>query len=271
MDVTYARLCFQYVGALALLQGGVDVADFSPERLADPRLHAIAQRIELAADGNPDPNALAPQTVTAELADGRTLRIEVPHTLGSPQRPLSREQHLAKFRRCLSCAAQPLTEEAAERLVHLVDWPGRIEQHRRTRRPYPIPGTLNTGKVLISGRHSKRAALSGHPANRSPLHLRDLSWSATLALRPSLRAALQKNQRLGGLFWPRVDLQRQAIPPPHPNPLPPGERREIFRLKADLKLGAIPRCPDPNPPGHSERRVGSAKAAHNLRNAVGRL
>ena len=121
MDVTYARLCFQYVGALALLQGGVDVADFSPERLADPKLHAIAQRIELAADGNPDPNALAPQAVTAELADGRTLRIDVPHTPGSPERPLSREQHLAKFRRCWSCAAQPLTEEAADRLVHLVD------------------------------------------------------------------------------------------------------------------------------------------------------
>ena len=121
MDVTYARLCFQYVGALALLQGGVDVADFSPERLADPRLHAIAQRIELMADGNTDPNALGPQAVTAELAAGRTLRIDVPHTLGSPERPLSREQHLAKFRRCWSCSARPLANEAAERLVHLVD------------------------------------------------------------------------------------------------------------------------------------------------------
>ena len=121
MDVTYARLCFQYVGALALQKGEVDVADFGNERLADPHLHATAQRIELAADGNADPNALAPQAVTAELADGRTLRIDVPHTLGSPERPLSREQHLAKFRRCWSCAAQPLTEEAAERLIHLVD------------------------------------------------------------------------------------------------------------------------------------------------------
>ena len=121
MDVTYARLCFQYVGALALLQGGVDVADFSPERLADPRLHALAQRIELADDGNSDPNALAPQAVTAYLADGRTLRIDVPHTLGSPERPLSHEQHLAKFRRCWSCGARPLTEEAAERLINLVD------------------------------------------------------------------------------------------------------------------------------------------------------
>ena len=121
MDVTYARLCFQYVGALALLHGGVDVADFSPERLADPRWRDLARRIELVADGNPDPNALAPQAVTAHLKDGRTLRVGVPHTLGSPERPLSREQHLAKFRRCWSYGAQPLAAAAADRLIHLVD------------------------------------------------------------------------------------------------------------------------------------------------------
>ena len=121
MDVTYARLCFQYVGALALLRGGVDVADFGPDGLSDPRVHAVARRIELVADGNPDPNALAPQAVTAHLGSGRTLRVEVPHTLGSPARPLSRDQHLAKFRRCWSRAPQPLAGNAAERLVHLVD------------------------------------------------------------------------------------------------------------------------------------------------------
>ena len=121
MDVTYARLCFQYVGALALLNGGVDVGDFGPERLADPRLHDLARHIELVVDGNPGPNALAPQAVTAYLKDGRTLRVDIPHTLGSPERPLSREQHLAKFRRCWSCGARPLTDEAADRLIHLVD------------------------------------------------------------------------------------------------------------------------------------------------------
>ena len=121
MDVTYARLCFQYVGALALLNGSVDIGDFSPERLADPRLHDLARRIELVADGNPDPNALAPQAVTAHLKDGRALHVDVPHTLGSPERPLSREQHLAKFRRCWSCGAQPLAGEAADRLIRVVD------------------------------------------------------------------------------------------------------------------------------------------------------
>ena len=121
MDVTYARLCFQYVGALALLNGDVDIGDFSPERLADPRVHDLARRIELVADGNPDPNALAPQAVTVDLKDGRTLRVEVPHTLGSPERPLSREQHLDKFRRCWSGGAQPLADEAADRLIRLID------------------------------------------------------------------------------------------------------------------------------------------------------
>ena len=121
MDVTYARLCFQYVGALALLNGGVDIGDFSPDRLADPRVHDLARRIELVADGNADPNALAPQTVTVYLKDGRTLRVDVPHTLGSPERPLSREQHLAKFRRCWSGGAQPLTDEAAGELILLID------------------------------------------------------------------------------------------------------------------------------------------------------
>ena len=121
MDVTYARLCFPYVGALALLHGGVDVGDFSPQRLTDARLHDLARRIELVADGNPDPNALAPQAVTAHLQDGRALRVDIPHTLGSPERPLSREQHLAKFRRCWTGGAQPLAHEAADRLIRLVD------------------------------------------------------------------------------------------------------------------------------------------------------
>lgn len=121
MDVTYARLCFQYVGALALLHGGVDVADFSAERLADPRPHDLARRIDLVADDNPDPNALAPQAVSARLNDGRTLRVDIPHTLGSPERPLSREQHLAKFRRCWSCGVQLLADEAADRLIGLID------------------------------------------------------------------------------------------------------------------------------------------------------
>lgn len=121
MQVNYARLCWPYVGALALATGQVDVADFRPERLTDARLHRLGQRIEVVIDDHLAPHALSPQTVRARLRDGREVAVEVPHTLGSPERPLSRAQHLAKFRRCVSVAAKPLLSDAADSMIAMVD------------------------------------------------------------------------------------------------------------------------------------------------------
>jgi hypothetical protein len=45
--------------------------------------------------------------------------------LANPVRPLSRAQHLAKFRRCLDFAATPLPSGTADRLIETVD---RLEE-----------------------------------------------------------------------------------------------------------------------------------------------
>ena len=121
MQVNYARLCFQYVGALVLATGRVDLADFRPERLADPGLHELGRRIEVVINDNPDPNALGPQTVITRLRDGREHVVDVPATLGSPERPLTRAQHLDKFRRCIRYGVKPLVADAAERTIALAD------------------------------------------------------------------------------------------------------------------------------------------------------
>lgn len=121
MSANYARLCFQFVGALALANGDVKIDDFSDGGLADARIHELARRIEVVIDGNPDPNALAPQVVIIRLKDGREHRMDVPHTLGSPERPLTRVQYLEKFDRCLQSGVTELPTDAAERVVALVD------------------------------------------------------------------------------------------------------------------------------------------------------
>lgn len=121
MPVNYARLCFPYVGALALANGRIAVDDFAPERLGDTQMLDLARRLEVVIDDNPDPNALRPQTVVARFTDGRVRAVEVPHTLGSPERPLTRAQYLDKFRRCLTSGARPLPAEAADRVIALVD------------------------------------------------------------------------------------------------------------------------------------------------------
>jgi aconitate decarboxylase len=121
MSANYARLCFQFVGALALANGAVRIDDFADGALADTRIHELGHHIEVIVDNNPDPNALAPQTVVICLKDGREYRVDVPHTLGSPEHPLTRTQHLDKFRGCLQSGVAELPTDAADRTIALVD------------------------------------------------------------------------------------------------------------------------------------------------------
>ncbi len=108
-----------FVGAIALQRGTVTLEDFTPERLRDPALHALAARIRMQVDGNPDRNALNPQRVEITLAGGVRHAIDLPAVLGSPANQLSRDQHLAKFRGCWRYAGLPA--EKGERLIALVE------------------------------------------------------------------------------------------------------------------------------------------------------
>jgi 2-methylcitrate dehydratase PrpD len=121
MGASYARLCMAYAVAKTLLNGKLDLADFRGAALADPATHELANRVSLTNDGNPDPNALAPQRVVVRLHDGTEHRWSCETMLAHPSRPLTQEQHLAKFRRCLDFAAAPLPADAAARLIEAAD------------------------------------------------------------------------------------------------------------------------------------------------------
>lgn len=117
----YARLCMSFMGARALLNGRVDVADCREDGLTDPATHALAQRITMRIDDNPDPNALAPQRVEIRMKDGMVHRWRCEAMFANPARPLSREQHLEKFRRCWQFADAQLGQERANQLIGLID------------------------------------------------------------------------------------------------------------------------------------------------------
>jgi 2-methylcitrate dehydratase PrpD len=115
LEVNYARLCLPYVGAVALVTGGVTLTDFTPERLSDPIIHEAAKRIEVVINDVASQSAFAPQTAIAQLTDGSSLEVAIDALLGAPARPLSRDQHVAKFRSCIGFgfgAARPDIEDA---------------------------------------------------------------------------------------------------------------------------------------------------------------
>ncbi len=96
MTPAYARLCLPFLAALMLTDGRIDPRRFTAENFADPALAALAGKVALVADGNADPNALFPQELRVTVG-GATQTIAVPHTLGSPDAPLSPAQTQAKL------------------------------------------------------------------------------------------------------------------------------------------------------------------------------
>ncbi|HMD63997.1 MAG TPA: MmgE/PrpD family protein [Stellaceae bacterium] len=100
MTAGYARLCLQYVGAVCLRRGNVGLGDFTAAAFADPDTLRLARRLSVIEDGNPDPNALLPQRVEIDLAEGRTVVVSISSALGSPERPLSSEAARGKFMAC---------------------------------------------------------------------------------------------------------------------------------------------------------------------------
>jgi aconitate decarboxylase len=124
----YARLCMAFIGAKALLTGTVDIEHCRGEALTDKATHELALRIVTEMNGNPDQNALAPQRVEVTLRTGETLRWTCETMLASPVRPLTREQHMQKFMRCVQYAQEPV---AAGGLVDLVDNLEQVTDIRR--------------------------------------------------------------------------------------------------------------------------------------------
>ena len=131
MAVNYARLCGSYVSACALLRGEIGIDDFTDERRHDPETLALGRRIKAVVDGNPDPNALTPIRVTVRLKGGRELSRIIETVYGNPAKPMSREAHLAKFRRNFSLALNPLPAENADSLIEMLDRIEHLEDVRR--------------------------------------------------------------------------------------------------------------------------------------------
>jgi 2-methylcitrate dehydratase PrpD len=124
MGASYARLCMAWTVARVLQNGALDLADFRGHALADLATLELARRISLKSDGNPDPNALAPQRLVVRLRNGAELAWSCETMLANPARPLTTDQHLAKFRRCLAFAATKLPADTPARLIDAV---GRLE------------------------------------------------------------------------------------------------------------------------------------------------
>jgi 2-methylcitrate dehydratase len=105
-----------YCIAVAVTKGNVLPSDFEEEALADPFVWETLPKIRVAAD--PEIDGLFPKVkraiVTITTKAGESFTVQEDHAKGSPERPLSDEDVVDKFR---ANASHAMTDKALDRVV----------------------------------------------------------------------------------------------------------------------------------------------------------
>ena len=110
----------QHIIAVALVDGGVSFEDsHSYERMADPRVRAVKERVQLIADkGLMDPAAPRSGKVEVKLRDGRTVSHFTPHAPGTKENPMDTERVSEKARMLM---APVLGDEKTEQIIRRIN------------------------------------------------------------------------------------------------------------------------------------------------------
>jgi 2-methylcitrate dehydratase PrpD len=94
---SHGRVSMQYTLAEALVLGRIDKNAYRPESLADPRILAIADRVEIAVDPTfPGPERFK-GVVKIVMQDGSVYETVEEHNRGSAPNPMAVEDIIAKF------------------------------------------------------------------------------------------------------------------------------------------------------------------------------
>ena len=103
----------QHIIAIALVDGGVSFEDsHSYERMADPKVRAVKERVQLIADRElMDPAAPRSGRVEVKLRDGRTVSHFTRHAPGTKENPMDTQSVSEKARHLMA----PVLGDAADR------------------------------------------------------------------------------------------------------------------------------------------------------------
>lgn len=116
-------ICCQHIIALALVDGGVSFEDsHSYERMADPKVRAVRDRVELIADrALMDPAAPRSGRVEVKLRDGRTVSHFTRHAPGTKENPIDTENVNNKARLLMAPVLGDVRTEEVIRRVNALE------------------------------------------------------------------------------------------------------------------------------------------------------
>jgi 2-methylcitrate dehydratase PrpD len=119
-SVLNAQMSLRYNIAVALMDGQAYLEQFTPERIVEPAVVSLSQRVEIEID--PEIDRAYPEIyggrVSLVMRDGRTYTRRVEYSLGMPENPMP---HAEIERKYLSLAGAAVGMPAARRILDLAN------------------------------------------------------------------------------------------------------------------------------------------------------
>ena len=106
--------------ARAILNRDVFIAEFTEETIRDQRTLALAEKVTVSCDKEKDGRSGGfPAEVTISTSRGDFYR-RVDYVKGSMENPMSMEDIITKFRKCIEYSARPIPEQTTEHIIEAV-------------------------------------------------------------------------------------------------------------------------------------------------------
>jgi 2-methylcitrate dehydratase PrpD len=107
------KFSIYHCAAVAAVDGAASVRQFTDERVNDPAIDAMRDKVSIVVA---DDLAKDAATVTVKLADGRSFGRTITHNKGTPDHPMTDDEIEAKF---LGLAAERLGNEEARKVAEM--------------------------------------------------------------------------------------------------------------------------------------------------------
>ncbi len=116
-----AQFSIRYCVASALLRKGSKLAYFEEAMIRDPEVLRLAEKVEVISEADMEKRGHTPLDMRVLMKSGKEHLKSIDFVPGFPEKPLSGEEHMQRFRDCLGFAAKPVPEKQADAIIRAVD------------------------------------------------------------------------------------------------------------------------------------------------------
>lgn len=119
-NILTAQMNMPFTIAVTLIEGDAFIKQYTPEKISDPKLIALANKVEVVADKELDklgPDFRHASIVEVETIDGAKWQKRVDYRKGSKENPLTKEELIEKFKMVTKGI---LVKEEAKHMIDLV-------------------------------------------------------------------------------------------------------------------------------------------------------